>query len=325
MRYYCTYFDYRYAAQGLALYHSLRQHSSDSQLWVLCLDEVVRHALTQLALPGLTPIALTDLESADPDLLTAKADRSLVEYYFTLTPALVLFLLQQIGEGELLTYLDADLFFFAEPEPLFEELGANSIAIIAHHFPPHLRHLESHGIYNVGWLTFRRDAVGLACLSWWRERCLEWCYDRVEDGRFADQKYLDDWPTRFAGVVVVRHPGANVGPWNLAQATLERQADRIYVNQQPLVFFHFHGLKSITSALSDTHLRNFQSRLTSFQRRCLYQPYLRAWHAAATELEPGLRHVPARATLRALWPRREGVRGVLSRLRHFLNGQYVWM
>lgn len=324
MRYYCTYFDHRYAAQGLALYHSLRQHSSDFRLWVLCLDDVVGHALSQLALPGLTPIALSDLERADPALLIAKANRSVVEYYFTLTAAFMLYLLQSFGEGDLVTYLDADLFFFADPEPLFQELGANSIAIIAHSFPPHLRHLESHGIYNVGWLTFRRDGAGLTCLRWWRERCLEWCYDRVEDGRFADQKYLDDWPTRFAGVRVLRHPGANVGPWNLANITFDQQAEGIRVNHQPLVFFHFHGLKPIASTLYDTHLRNFKLRLTSFQRRYLYQPYLRAWRAAMIELEPGLGPAAAHPTLRALWPRREGARGVLSRLRHFLNRQYVW-
>jgi hypothetical protein len=325
MRHYCTYFDQRYAAYGLTLYHSLRQHGAEFRLWVLCLDEAIYQALAQLALPDLTLVTLGELERADPALLEAKQSRSRVEYYFTLTPALILFLLQHSADVELLTYLDADLFFFASPEPLWDELGSHSIAIIAHRFPPHLRQLESHGVYNVGWLTFRRDEAGLICLRWWRERCLEWCYDRVEDGRFADQKYLDDWPTRFDGVTALEHKGANVGPWNLTNHPLRRAANQIWVDDQPLVFFHFHGLKPITATLYDTHLRNFRRRLTPFVRRHIYQPYLRALRAASVELAPVLASLSGGDPLRILRPQRGGLYGFLRSAYHFLGGQYIWL
>src|SRR5207237_1146927 len=85
-------------------------------------------------------------------------------------------------------------------EPLFEEMQAKSIAIIAHRFSDAFRKWEWNGIYNVGWVTFRRDDNALSCLRWWREQCIEWCYDRIEDNRFADQKYLDDWPTLLGSV-----------------------------------------------------------------------------------------------------------------------------
>ena len=38
---------------------------------------------------------------------------------------------------------------------------------------------------------------GIAALRWWRERCIEWCYDCVEGDRFADQRYLDRLPGMF--------------------------------------------------------------------------------------------------------------------------------
>jgi hypothetical protein len=217
MYYFCTYFDRHYLPRGLALYRSLREHCPEFRLWVLCMDGDTHSALAQLGLPGVQPIALRDFERDDEPLLSAKQNRSQVEYYFTCTPSLPLYILDRWPEVDLVTYLDADLFFFANPVPLFDELGEGSIAIIGHRFPTYLRSKERYGIYNVSWLTFRRDESSLDCLHWWRERCIEWCYDREEDGRFADQKYLDDWPTRFQNVVVLEHKGANLAPWNQLQ------------------------------------------------------------------------------------------------------------
>ena len=205
MYYFCSYFDRNYLPRGLALYSSLRKNCSEFRLWVLCMDDATYAALTQLALPEIELIALQDFEEGDAALLAAKQNRSKIEYYFTCTPSLPLFVLNHWSEVNLITYLDADLYFFASPAPLFEELGLGSIAIIGHRLSAYMRKDEVYGIFNVGWLSFRRDDNGSACLNWWRAKCIEWCYDRLEDDRFADQKYLDDWPSRFSKVVVLEH------------------------------------------------------------------------------------------------------------------------
>ena len=159
----------------------------------------------RLNLPNLIPIGLEEFEKDDEALRSAKENRSLVEYYFTCTPSLPLFILNRTdNKVDVVTYLDADLYFFASPEPLFVEMADASIVIIEHRYSPQLDHMRVLGIYNVGWLSFRRDPRALCCLQWWRERCLEWCHDRFENDRFADQKYLDDWPlalskSRFCG------------------------------------------------------------------------------------------------------------------------------
>jgi hypothetical protein len=116
--------------------------------------------------------------------------------------------------------------------------------IVPHRFPPWLRHwTELDGIYNGQLVMFRNDERGLAALRWWRERCLEWCYDRREDGKFADQKYLDDWPDRFPGVHVLAHPGGGLAPWNARQYALERRNGALLVEGRPLVFYHYQSLE----------------------------------------------------------------------------------
>jgi hypothetical protein len=174
-----------------------------------------------------------------------------------------------------LTYLDADLFFFSDPSPIYQELDEASVLIVGHRFPPHLKYLEDHGIYNVGLLSFRRDGVGPQCLHWWRNRCLEWCYDRVEDGRFADQKYLDDWPTRFPRVVVLQHKGAGLAPWNVSNHALRLENGQVLVDTQPLVFFHFHGLKQMGRWLYNPDLKDYGACIDPLLKQHIYGLYVR--------------------------------------------------
>lgn len=281
MFYFCTYFDSNYLIKGLALYRSLVRHAQPFRLWVLCFDETAYEILQKLALPEVTLISLRDFEEGDEELLQAKGNRSRIEYYFTCTPSLPLYILRNHPEVDVITYLDADLFFFSDPSPIYEELGEGSVLIIGHRFPPHLKRSEVHGIYNVGFLSFRRDEVGIQCLHWWRERCLEWCYDRVEDGRFADQKYLDDWPTRFPGVVILQHKGVGLAPWNIDNYSLHLQDGHVVVDSQPLVFFHFHALKQIRRWLYDPGLATYGVHSDSLLKRHIYVPYFRELREAA--------------------------------------------
>lgn len=285
--YFCTSFDSNYLARGLALCNSLVQHARSFEMWVLCLDNSSYDILRKLALPCIHPISMSDFERGDKELLRAKNNRSRIEYYFTCTASMILFILRNNPNVDVITYLDSDLFFFSDPSPLFEELGGGSTLIIAHSFPKHLKHFEVYGVYNVSLLTFRRDENALQCLRWWRDRCLEWCYDRVEEGRFADQKYLDEWPTRFRGVVVLKHKGAGLAPWNITNYRLELENGRVTVDSQPLVFFHFHSLKKIARWLYDPRLAPFGVRPNSLIRREIYGPYIRELRSVE-KLNPGI-------------------------------------
>jgi hypothetical protein len=200
--------------------------------------------LQQLDLPRLIAIPLGELERHDPRLAAVKADRTQLEYCWTATPCIARYCFDREPHLDAITYVDSDIYFFSSPEPLFAELGDNSIQIVPHRYAPEHRHFEAtSGIYNVEWLIFRRDARGLEALDWWRERCLEWCYYRVEDGKLGDQKYLDDWPERFEGVSVLQHVGGGLAPWNVSAYALSERDGQVWVDDVPLVFYHCHSLK----------------------------------------------------------------------------------
>jgi hypothetical protein len=208
------------------------------------MDDWVYEFLTSMRLPQVRLIRRTDFE--DVELLAVKPTRTVAEYCWTCTPSLPLYVLDRNADMDLITYLDADLCFFSSPEPIFEELGSKSILIVEHRFIPRLAHFAENGKYNVEWVTFRRDANGLAALRWWREKCIEWCFYLVEKDRMGDQKYLDRWPMLFEGVHVLQHVGGGVAPWNFSNYQIRQQPDGVLqVDEVPLIFYHFHGFRFV--------------------------------------------------------------------------------
>jgi len=280
VRFYCTYFDSGYLTRGLALVESLRAAGEPFRLFVLCMDTECARALGALALPELTLIPLADLEAWDPAFAAAKADRSRVEYYYTCSPVLPLYIFQREPQIEQLVYLDADLYFFASPAPLFHEIGSASVAIIAHRFGDELAHLNVFGRFNVGFLAFRRTPSGLGCLRWWRERTIEWCRAELDGDRYADQKYLDRWPTMVPDLVEIAHEGANVAPWNVGRTPIEQHDGRLFFKGAPLIFYHFHGIKKLAPGIFQPQLARYFVSPTPSLRTLLYGPYLAALERA---------------------------------------------
>ena len=320
---FCTLFDRNYLFRGLALHESLLLHVDDFTLWVLCMDDVAYGVLERMRLPRVELISLAQFENEG--LLHAKETRTAVEYCWTCTPSLPLYLLDHVPDIEIITYLDADLFFFSDPAAAYAEMDGQSIGIHEHRFSPEDAYqAENAGIYNVAFMVFRNDERARACLEWWRDRCNEWCYFRFEDGKMGDQKYLDDWPQRFDGVVVLQHPGIGLAPWNLRSHRIARRGDRLRVGGQPVMFYHFHSL-SILGDGDQFILAHPLFWLGMRNTRLLYQPYvaslLRAM-AAVRRIAPGYAHGISSERLEP-WAKRVLQRAGI-RTKHFVRTTTPW-
>ncbi len=319
-RVYCTYFDHNYLPRGLALYHSLQRHSEGTRLWVLCLSEACYRTLVALELPNLIPRRLTEFEAADAEVAATRSTRSMIEYYFTCSPAWMLYVLNNEPDAEWVTYLDSDLFFFASPDPIYAEMGDAAFGIVPHRFTKRLADFRRFGIYNVGWVSVRRRDEGFAALRWWRERCIEWCYDRVEGDRFADQRYLDRLPELFAGVHVIGHLGANLAPWNIADYRVEWRDGSVEIEARyPLLFFHFYGVKRSGGYYFNSH-RLYHAPFSNVIRQRIYEPYVAELAGSETAVAKYLENLPMETIRRyTVASPRDHVSNALRNVRTVLN------
>ena len=284
-----TLFDHRYLTRGWAMFESLKRHCPDSHLWVLALSPECALELNRRDDPQLTVIPLSTLEGAQPELLQAKANRSAKEYYYTLSSASCYYLLTSVPGVDLLTYLDADTYLFSSPAEVFESLASSSIGITPHNFSRWRKGQERFGKFNVGWVTFRRDVAGMECLEWWYRQCLDWCFERIETNRYADQKYLDVWPSKFKSVKIIDNPGVNAGPWNLGAYHRTMRDGAVYLNGQRLVLFHFADLTEVLPGVINTQLAGCGVFSGPVIRWRIYRPYIEhLMSLSRTSLQRGL-------------------------------------
>ena len=275
---FCTLFDRNYFYKGLAMYNSLAANcTEDFNLWILCLDGLTYELLRQMNLPHVRLITLEEFES--PELLKVKAERNVAEYSWTCASNFMWFLLQKNSSWDKLIYLDADLYFFNDPKILIAELGDKDIMITSHRYTKKYDQAAVSGKYCVQFIIFKNNKNGLVALDWWRLACLDWCFDYLDKGRLGDQKYLDDWPTRFQGVYELEHLGGGVAPWNVQQYDFYLENNEIIGQEKntgeifPLIFYHFHSF-CLLSPIKYLPARRYD--LSENVRRLICAPYFQA-------------------------------------------------
>jgi hypothetical protein len=273
---FCTLFDSNYSAKGLAMHTSLLRYCNAFHLYIFAFDDIIYDVLSAMNLKYVTVIQLSRFE--DERLLQIKKTRTKAEYCWTCTSSTILYCIQQFDLDHC-TYVDADLYFFSNPRTLVDEMGAKDVLITSHRYTPEFDTSSVAGKYCVQFMTFKNTENAINILKWWRDACIDWCYARVEDGKFGDQKYLDDWTTRFTGIHELEHLGGGVAPWNMQQYSFVKQG-KIIVGTElvsnkrfELVFFHFHAML----AFKKYFFREFYFQaypLADSTREIVYLPYV---------------------------------------------------
>lgn len=308
MEHFVTLFDQAFLAMGLALHRSLQAQAGSGRfmLWIVCMDEEVEHSLRQLNLADVALIPLREIETEA--LLAVKPGRSRGEYCWTMTPFTPSAVMDRAPQAERVTYLDSDLYFFDKPQILFDEFeqSGKHVLITDHAYAPEYDVAEKSGRFCVQFMAFRRTEPGLKVLRSWQDQCVEWCFARYEPGRFGDQKYLDEWPVKFADEVhILQQADRTLAPWNASY----------FAARGPLrpVFYHFQGFRLVKGR---TVVCSLAYRITAPVRK-LYEAYIVALGGEVDSLEErGIRVVRL--------PRPPGLRRILRDWRDALRGEAYW-
>lgn len=273
MNRYCTLFNTNYLSRGLQMIRSLQSFAREAYVYVLAMDDECAKLLQHLRLKNVKVITLADLET--PTLLQKKAERTIAEYCWTLTPVLIHHILHNYAI-DAVTYVDADIMFYRDPSSIVRAMREDVVLLTPHRYTAKFDQSATSGIFCVQFMCFKRHPKAIKALQWWRDACLEWCYNRFEEGKFGDQKYLDNWPVQFKGIHICSDPAVGIAPWNIQQYTLKQEGKRSIIFHedeaiQP-IFYHFHGLK---------FFHNHRIELTHYPiseplKRYFYQPYVKS-------------------------------------------------
>lgn len=276
---FCTLFDSYYLDKGIALYNSLEHVSSNFTLYIFCFDDKAYDVLNDMDFEHAVILHHSVFET--PALLEKKRERSKAEYCWTCTPVIIEYVLENFPV-ESCTYLDSDLYFYANPKLLLEEIDSvkADVTIVEHRFKDNgygKKLEERNGKYCVEFNFFRKNSNALKVLTWWKDKCYEWCYDIPEQNRMGDQKYLNVWPQIFKGVHELQHLGGGVAPWNLEQYSLNEINDKEIVLKNddgekfPLVFYHFQNIRYLPGRKVNIKSQTKSRKL----KYAIYIPYLR--------------------------------------------------
>jgi hypothetical protein len=258
---YVTLFDSFFIPQGLALYKSLEDKTLDYTFWVLCVDDNCLSLLRRLDLPNMRLLDLNALENEE--LLKVKSIRSSKEYCWTLTPWAIQWVFESDDSVGRVTYLDADTYFLNDPIPVLEEFEASGkgFMITDHAYSPDYDQTPTSGRYCVQFVPVARG-LGEIVLHWWRDRCLEWCYERYERGMFGDQMYFEQMPSLFPELVYIASTDSRfLAPWNAR-----------YYRYTDAVLYHFQGLRilSPTNVIIQRHGYRIPDPVIQY----VYKPYI---------------------------------------------------
>lgn len=287
---FCTLFDSYYLDKGLTLYRSLEHCTEKFKLYIFCFDDTSYNILNELKLKHAIVVHHSEIE--DEELLRLKGERSKAEYCWTCTPVIIEYVLKHYGEPDC-TYIDADLYFFRDPQILFDEiLEANAnIVITEHRFKDNWngrRLCKRSGKYCVEFNYFDQSENAQEALEWWKHKCYEWCYHLYEPERMGDQKYLEKFPELFRGVYELAHLGGGVAPWNLGQYKLNRieNGQPVLVEiksgtEFPLIFYHFQNIRYLSENMVNVSSGSHSKKT----KDAIYRPYLKEIESSRKELK----------------------------------------
>ena len=248
---------------------SIRDNGDETR--VIVFIEEVTNNLTDNLPKNVTLFSKKRLEETYPSFFNQITTRSYLEKLYAQTPLLIKYCFDY-EEANRATYIDADVYFLEDFSQIIKQFE-EQVFLTTHDFSFGLESLLTKGKYNVGIVSFNRDAQSLITLNWWFERCLESTTTEHGNKVFGDQKYLDDF--YLLGAEIRDLPGKKfcAAPWNMEKFRLRNSRVVNQSNQTELIAIHFSGLRKYRrfAILSFSY---YGKRPHSSVKDLIYRPYV---------------------------------------------------
>ncbi len=274
---YCTIIDESYVPRALVLRDSIMRHSPSAYFSFYCADNAAADMLDLYARERTYVVRPEKYETSE--LRAIKCVSKLSEYCWTCKPAILIHAMQSDLQPQWVVWLDSDMMAYGDIGITFDRYSDASVVLSPHRstLPKFAAYEPIVGKFNAGFVAFQTSNEGREALDWWMVQCLQGCPAEPDGSRYADQKYLNSIPSLFPNAVASDSPGLNCAPWNVFGRDIVIDGNRVTVDGEPLLLYHFQGLKIIRSWAYD--LYGAQPALPKLVRGAIYRQYLHALSA----------------------------------------------
>ncbi|NIJ53353.1 glycosyl transferase [Dyadobacter arcticus] len=236
-----------YLAQARTLRDSLKSTNPEILFFVGLVDSLKDIAFEDSFAPTFPMIEIDKIEISD---FQGMADRyDITELNTAVKPFYFTYFFRHYPEADNVIYFDPDIIVFQPLTELLNALATHNAVLTPHIITPiedqmtpnEVHHLNT-GVYNLGFVAFRRSEENNRFIEWWEEKLRFECLNDVCSGLFVDQNWMNFLPIFVPSTRIERNPGYNAAYWNMHERTFTIQDDTHLVNgDNPLIFFHFSG------------------------------------------------------------------------------------
>ena len=165
--------------------------------------------------------------------------------------------------ADIVMYFDPDTCIFNSLKCIEDDLENHEIVLTPHicspvefdGLLPDENTFTRYGIYNLGFLATKKGEATFKLLNWWSKRLTVNCYRKPKEGIFVDQLPMNYAPIFFNSVKISKNLGLNAAPWNLHERNLRKENGIFYINETPLILYHFSSFNPNNKNLSKEYSR----------------------------------------------------------------------
>jgi hypothetical protein len=245
-----------YLAQAKTLGDSLIKHNKNYKFIIGLLDKLDSFNFDKNLVPPYEIIEVESLTNID-NFDYMNSNYNIIEFNTAVKPYYFDHLMKIYDNAKGFIYLDPDIMVFNNFSYLEDNLRQHDIILTPHICTPIKVETDykeglflNHGIYNLGFIALKKNSNTQAFIDWWKGRLRENCIIDTSNGIFVDQLPINFVPIYFDNVYVSKNMGLNMAYWNLHERKINEENGVFYVNETPLVFFHFSSFVANGNAIS---------------------------------------------------------------------------